>query len=146
MTCDSAEWRLSCSRVASFDARLSRTLLVEAFTPLERAYSGARRGSQGFAGRLAAKYAAAAVLEAGADDHGTLRRFQILPMPRTECRDPVRCRRGHPPALALDPGFGLVDDGSLLWIDISISHEREHAFAASLAIVRPLAATGRQGG
>ena len=128
-----AQWRLNCSRVRGLGPRLTPAV-AEQFTPVERAYSGARRGLEGFAGRLAAKQAVAQVLGVPPDDHGLLRKIQIIPRPRHKCRNPALCQRGHPPAVVLEPGSNLGDSGSLLWIDVSVSHEREHAFAAALAV------------
>lgn len=128
-----AQWRLSCSRVPALGPRLAPQV-AEQFTPVERACSGAGRGLEGFAGRLAAKRAVAQVLGVPPDDRGLLRRIQIVPRPRHTCRNPALCRRGHPPAVVLEPGSRIGDSGSLLWIDVSVSHEREHAFAASLAV------------
>ncbi len=135
------EWRIGCGKVAQFQIRTSgmpgaRMVLADLFSPIERAHSGSRRGSEGFAGRLAAKYAVADVLGAGTGDRGLLRRIQIAPVPRHPCRNPSLCERGHPPAVGLDPGAEIGESGRLIWIDVSVSHERDHAFAAALAILR----------
>jgi len=127
-----AEWRLSCARISDFGAELTSPVIAGVFSPAERAHSGARRAHEGLAGRLAAKHAVAGVLGARTDDPGVLRAVQIVPLPRHACRNPVLCRRGHPPALELACGVG--DSDRLAWIDVSISHERELAFAAALAV------------
>jgi holo-[acyl-carrier protein] synthase len=128
-----AEWRLGCARICDFGAELTGPVIAGVFTPAERAHSGARRAREGFAGRLAAKHAVAGVLGARADDPGVLRAVQIIPGPRHPCRSPALCRRGHPPAVELASAVG--DSDLLVWIDVSVSHERELAFAAAIAVL-----------
>jgi holo-[acyl-carrier protein] synthase len=141
------EWRLGCGRVSSADIRAVG--LTDVFTPVERAHSGGRHSLQGFAGRLAAKYAVADVLGQcwqgrcwhgecrpgpGLHEQGLLRAIQIVPAPRLPCRDPAMCQRGHPPTVRFEPGSGIAGSAGLLWIDVSISHERQQAFAVALAV------------
>jgi len=127
------DWRISCARIRDFGAELAGPVIAGAFSPAERAHSGARRAQEGLAGRLAAKHAVAGVLGARAGDPGVLRAVQIIPVPRHVCRNPALCERGHPPAVELAAAVG--DSDRLVWIDVSVSHEREVAFAAALAVL-----------
>ena len=125
------ELRLGVAKVSP--AGLNPAELTALFSPLERAHSGGQR-LDGFAGRLAAKHAVADVLDQCPPHPGLLREIQILPAPRLACRDPVRCARGHPPAVGFEPGSGAARRAGLIWIDVSISHDAGHAFAAALAV------------
>jgi phosphopantetheinyl transferase (holo-ACP synthase) len=126
-----AELRLGVGRVSP--AGLAAAALAALFSPLERAHSGGRR-RESLAGRLAAKYAVADVLGQSPPQPGLLREIQVLPVPRLACRDPFRCDRGHPPVIRFEPGSGAAGSAGLRWIDVSISHEAEQAFAVALAV------------
>lgn len=129
-----AEWRLGIGRVSPANLHtLGPAALTALFSPLERAHSGGRR-LEGFAGRLAAKYAVADVLGQCPDEPALLREIQVLPAPRLACRDPFRCDRGHPPAVGFAPGCGVAGRAGLIWIDVSVSHETEQAVAVVLAM------------
>jgi phosphopantetheinyl transferase (holo-ACP synthase) len=125
------ELRLGIGRVSP--AGLDPAALTAHFSPLERAHSGGRR-LEGFAGRLAAKYAVADVLGQCPHEPGLLREIQVLPVPRLACRSPLLCDRGHPPAVGFEPGSGVARCEGLIWIDVSVSHEAAQAFAVALAV------------
>jgi hypothetical protein len=132
-------WRLACRQV-SYEAGgpLFSGGPEGAFTPLERIHSASRPGREGLGGRLAAKLAVADVLGRGGADAALLRQIGILPRPRIPCTDPLLCRRGHPPGVVLADdlrGLPQGDDGSLIGLDVSISHDSGIAFAAALAVI-----------
>jgi phosphopantetheinyl transferase (holo-ACP synthase) len=125
----SIELRLSCSRITLAEASGAR----EVCSPLERAYSGADQ-ARGLAGRVAAKHAVARMLGTDPSEPGLLKQIQIVPGRRLECHDPALCERGHPPTVRFEPGCGLAESNGLVWIDVSVSHDREQAFAAALGV------------
>jgi holo-[acyl-carrier protein] synthase len=127
-----AELRFSCATARHQDIEeiMSRTGLADVFSPTERAHSGKHRNLDGFAGRLAGKYAVADAFDLTSDDHGLLRNIQIVPAPRNDCGNPAHCERGHPPTVRFDRA-----PERLSWIDVSITHEAGLAFAAAVAIV-----------
>lgn len=124
------EWRLSCAAAAHSDLGEARDVA----SPLERAYSGPRL-ARGLAGRLAAKQATATVLGLDPRDPGLLRQILVLPGRRLACHDPALCERGHPPAVQFEPGCTVADDSALIWIDVSVSHDRDRSFAAALGVL-----------
>jgi hypothetical protein len=132
-------WRLACRQV-SYDhgGPLFSSGPDGAFTPAERIHSAGRPGREGLGGRLAAKLAVADVLGHGGADAALLRQIGILPQPRIPCTDPLLCQRGHPPGVVLADdlrGLARRDDGSLIGLDVSISHDCGVAFAAALAVI-----------
>jgi phosphopantetheinyl transferase (holo-ACP synthase) len=132
-------WRLACRQVSYEDGGPFFSGGPDgAFTPLERIHSAAKPGREGLGGRLAAKLAVAEVLGRSGADAALLRQIGILPQPRIPCSDPLLCQRGHPPGVALADdlrGPSRGEGGSLIGLDVSISHESGVAFAAALAVI-----------
>jgi phosphopantetheinyl transferase (holo-ACP synthase) len=125
----SVEWRLSCCKITHAQASGARDVC----SPLERVYSGPDQ-SRGLAGRLAAKHAVARLLGSDPGQPGLLNQIQIVPGRRLQCHDPALCERGHPPTVRFAPGSGLAENSGLVWIDVSVSHDREQSFAAALGV------------
>lgn len=137
----SATWLLACTELRYPDTAHVTELCggsgpAAVFTPLERAYSGARSGLSGWAGRLAAKRAIADLLQFDTGDPEILLQIEILPAARLACRSPLLCERGHPPSARLPADFitrlcAMTGD-EMAGFDVSVSHDSGVAFAAVL--------------
>lgn len=97
-------------------------------TPNERRVLGAATRADGWAGRLAAKRAVCDLLGIPHDvEH--LRSIEVLPRAEGVCTDAARCRRGHPPTVALRGVVADIAGGR--HVLISISHDRGDGFAVA---------------
>lgn len=104
----------------------------ETFSAHERRLCRARARVDSWAGRFAAKLAVLRALELDERDV-RLSEMEIVPRPWRACRDPIRCRMGHPPAVRLSPRLESITSSGF-GVAVSISHDRGCALATAARV------------